>query len=76
MAQRISSINSVSAICEYTGANIEEVAEAVGTDSRIEGILEIWSRFWGSCFKRYFNLVYILSLGLKEVAQYWESLEN
>ncbi len=77
LAQRISSINSVSAICESTGANVGEVAKAVGTDSRI-GIkfLNSGPGFGGSCFKKdILNLVYICkSLGLQEVASYWEGI--
>ena len=77
LAQRISSINSVSAICESTGANVNEVAKAVGTDSRI-GIkfLKSGPGFGGSCFKKdILNLVYICkSLGLLEVASYWEGI--
>ena len=55
LAQRISSINSVSKICESTGANVNEVAKAVGTDSRIgEKFLDSGPGFGGSCFKRIF----------------------
>ena len=77
LAQRISSINSVSAICESTGANVQEVAMAVGTDSRIgENFLKAGPGFGGSCFKKdILNLVYICkSLGLNEVASYWEGI--
>ena len=77
LAQRISSINSVSAICESTGANVEEVAKAVGTDSRIGSkFLNSGPGFGGSCFKKdILNLVYICkSLGLQEVASYWEGI--
>ena len=79
LAQRISSINSVSAICEATGANVEEVAKAVGTDSRIgKKFLKSGPGFGGSCFKKdILNLVYICkSLGLREVASYWEGIMN
>ncbi len=79
LAQRISSINSVSAICESTGANIREVAKAVGKDTRIgEKFLNPGPGFGGSCFKKdILNLVYICkSLGLKEVASYWECILN
>ena len=79
LAQRISSINSVTAICESTGADINEVAKAVGTDSRIgEKFLKSGPCFGGSCFKKdILNLVYICkSLGLKEVASYWEGILN
>ena len=77
LAQRISSINTVSAICESTGANVDEVARAVGTDSRIGlKFLKSGPGFGGSCFKKdILNLVYICkSLGLNEVASYWESI--
>ena len=77
LAQMISSINTVSAICESTGANVEEVALAVGKDSRIgEKFLKSGPGFGGSCFKKdILNLVYICkSLGLKEVAAYWEEI--
>ncbi len=77
LAQRISSINSVSTICELTGANVNEVALAVGSDSRIgEKFLQVGPGFGGSCFKKdILNLVYICnSLGLKEVATYWEGV--
>ena len=77
LAQRISSINSVSAICESTGANVKEVAKAVGTDSRIgEKFLNSGPGFGGSCFKKdILNLVYICkSLGLNEVALYWSGI--
>ena len=79
LAQRISSINSVSAICEFTGANVEEVANAVGSDSRIGNkFLSSGPGFGGSCFKKdILNLVYICrSLGLEEVAAYWECILN
>ena len=77
LAQRISSINSVSAICESTGANVKEVAKAVGRDSRIgEKFLNSGPGFGGSCFKKdILNLVYICkSLGLNEVALYWNGI--
>ena len=77
LAQRISSINSVSAICESTGANIKEVSKAIGTDSRIgEKFLETGPGFGGSCFKKdILNLVYICkSLSLNSVASYWEGI--
>ena len=77
LAQRISSINSVSAICESTGANVEEVAKAVGTDSRIGSkFLNSGPGVGGSCFKKdILNLAYICkSLGLEEVASYWEGI--
>lgn len=77
LAQRISSINSLSAICEATGANIEELAFAVGMDSRIGNkMLKASAGFGGSCFKKdVLSLVYIAeSLHLPEVAQYWRSV--
>lgn len=77
LAQRISSINSISALCEITGANIEEMSKAIGMDSRIgTKFLTASVGFGGSCFKKdILNLVYISeSLGLPEVAQYWESV--
>ncbi len=77
LAQRISSINSISALCEETGANVHEVAHAVGTDSRIgQKFLNASVGFGGSCFKKdIFNLVYLCrNYGLDEVADYWESV--
>ncbi len=77
LAQRISSINSISALCEETEANINEVAYAVGTDSRIgRKFLNASIGFGGSCFKKdIFNLVYLCRhYGLDEVADYWESV--
>jgi UDPglucose 6-dehydrogenase len=79
LAQRISSINSISAICEKTGADIDEVSKAVGMDKRIgTKFLKASIGFGGSCFKKdILNLVYISrSLGLDEVADYWESVVN
>jgi UDPglucose 6-dehydrogenase len=75
LAQRISSINSVSALCELTGADVGEVAYAIGTDSRIgPRFLQASVGFGGSCFRKdILNLVYIAeSHGLHEVADYWE----
>ncbi len=75
LAQRISSINSISAICEKTGADIDEVSKAVGMDKRIgEKFLKSSIGFGGSCFKKdILNLVYLSrSLNLNEVADYWE----
>ena len=75
LAQRVSSINSISALCESTGANINEVALAIGTDTRIgEKFLEAGPGFGGSCFKKdILNLVYLSRYyGLDEVADYWE----
>ena len=77
LAQRISSINSISAICEATGADIKEVSKAIGTDSRIGSkFLESGPGFGGSCFKKdILNLVYLSEFfGLNEVANYWESV--
>jgi UDPglucose 6-dehydrogenase len=77
LAQRISSINSISALCEKTDANISEVARAVGMDSRIGNrFLNSSIGFGGSCFKKdILNLVYICeSYGLHDVARYWESV--
>jgi len=77
LAQRISSINSISALCEKTEANIAEVARAVGMDSRVgDKFLNASIGFGGSCFKKdILNLVYICrSLGLDEVADYWEGV--
>ena len=76
LAQRISSINSISAICEATGADIEEVAYAVGMDSRIgRKFLKAGPGFGGSCFKKdILNLVYLSRYyGLNEVADFWEN---
>ena len=77
LAQRVSSINSISALCEKTGADIREVAKAVGMDYRIgRHFLKSGPGFGGSCFKKdILNLVYICKLyGLKEVANYWEEV--
>jgi UDPglucose 6-dehydrogenase len=77
LAQRISSINSISALCEKTEADVDEVARAVGTDSRIgPKFLKASVGFGGSCFKKdILNLVYIAeSYGLAEVARYWEAV--
>ena len=77
LAQRISSINSISALCEKTGANIKEVANAVGTDTRIgTKFLEAGPGFGGSCFKKdILNLVYLCRYyGLDQVADYWEQI--
>lgn len=77
LAQRITSINAISAVCEATGANINEVSYACGLDSRIgPKMLQASVGFGGSCFKKdVLNLVYIAeSLNLPEVATYWESV--
>lgn len=77
LAQRISSINALSAICEATGANIQEVAYAVGQDTRIgPKFLRASVGFGGSCFQKdILNLVYLSeSLHLVEVAAYWRQV--
>ena len=79
LAQRVSSINSISALCEKTEADIDEVARAIGADSRIgEKFLSASIGFGGSCFQKdILNLVYLCEhFGLPEVAQYWESVLN
>ncbi len=77
LAQRISSINSISEICEVTGADVDEVANAIGMDSRIGGkFLKASVGFGGSCFQKdILNLVYIAkSFGLDNVAAYWNQV--
>jgi len=77
LAQRVSSINSLTEICEQTEADINEVAKAIGTDSRIgPKFLKASVGFGGSCFQKdILNLVYIArSYGLQEVADYWEQV--
>ncbi|OYQ43961.1 UDP-glucose 6-dehydrogenase [Flavobacterium aurantiibacter] len=77
LAQRVSSINSISELCEKTGANVSEVARAIGMDSRIgPKFLSASVGFGGSCFQKdILNLVYIArSYGLAEVADYWEQV--
>ncbi len=77
LAQRVSSINSISALCEKTDADINEVAYAVGMDTRIGAkFLKAGIGFGGSCFKKdILNLVYLCGhYGLPEVASYWESV--
>ena len=77
LAQRVSSINSLSELCEKTGADINEVAKAIGMDSRIgPKFLKASVGFGGSCFQKdILNLVYIAkSYGLNEVADYWEQV--
>ena len=77
LAQRISSINSLSELCEETGADIEEVSKAIGMDSRIgSSFLKASVGFGGSCFQKdILNLVYIArSEGLQKVADYWEQI--
>ena len=75
LAQRISSINSLSALCEKTEADVTEISRAIGADSRIGNkFLTASVGFGGSCFQKdVLNLVYICkSLGLEEVAEYWD----
>ena len=75
LAQRISSINSISAVCEATGADVDEVANVIGRDSRIgPKFLKASIGFGGSCFQKdILNLVYLCEhFGLSEVAAYWE----
>ncbi|MDA8131475.1 MAG: nucleotide sugar dehydrogenase [Elusimicrobia bacterium] len=77
LAQRISSVNSLSALCEATEADIDQVAKAIGMDSRIgPKFLKTGPGFGGSCFKKdILNLVYICdSYGLTEVAEYWRQV--
>lgn len=77
LAQRISSINSIAAICEKTGADVNEVARAIGFDTRIGSkFLHASVGFGGSCFQKdIFNLVYIAeSLGLTDVALYFNQI--
>lgn len=77
LAQRVSSINAMSELCEKTGADVNEVAKAVGMDSRIGSkFLKSSVGFGGSCFQKdILNLVYIAkSFGLHEVADYWEQV--
>ncbi len=78
LAQRISSINAMSALCEATGADVEEVSFAIGSDSRIgPKFLKSSVGFGGSCFQKdILNLVYLCEhFGLIEVAQYWEQVK-
>lgn len=77
LAQRVSSINALSEICEVTEADVSEVSRAIGTDSRIGAkFLKASVGFGGSCFQKdILNLVYIArSYGLQEVADYWEQV--
>jgi UDPglucose 6-dehydrogenase len=77
LAQRISSINAMSELCEKTGADVNEVAKAIGMDSRIGSkFLKASVGFGGSCFQKdILNLVYIAkTYGLHEVADYWEQV--
>ena len=77
MAQRISSINSIGALCEATGADVREVSRAIGSDKRIGSkFLDAGPGFGGSCFKKdILNLVYLSKyFGLKNVADFWEGV--
>ena len=77
LAQRISSINAISALCEATGADVDEVARAIGADSRIgPKFLKSSVGFGGSCFQKdILNLSYLCShFGLPEVAAYWDQV--
>ena len=77
LAQRISSINSISSLCEQSGADIREVSKAIGADSRIgEKFLNAGPGFGGSCFQKdLLNIVYLCSYyGLTNEADYWEQV--
>lgn len=77
LAQRVSSINSISALCEATDADVSEVARAIGSDHRIGSkFLQASVGFGGSCFQKdILNLVYLCeSFGLEEVAEYWNQV--
>jgi len=77
LAQRISSVNAISALCEKTEADVSEVAHAIGLDKRIGNqFLRASVGFGGSCFKKdILNLVYLCEhYGLPEVARYWEQV--
>mmetsp|Transcript_14537 Transcript_14537/g.36686 ORF Transcript_14537/g.36686 Transcript_14537/m.36686 type:complete len:483 (+) Transcript_14537:147-1595(+) len=77
LAQRISSINAISALCEKTGADVTEISRCIGADSRIgPKFLNASVGFGGSCFQKdILNMVYICKgLGLDEIAKYWESV--
>lgn len=77
LAQRVSSINAISALCERTGADVREVARAVGMDKRIgAGFLRAGIGFGGSCFRKdILNLAYLAEhYGLPEVAAYWQQV--
>ena len=79
LAQKVSSINSIGVICEETGADINEVAKAIGSDSRIgQKFLNAGPGFGGSCFKKdILSLVYICNFyRLDEIAKYWENVIN
>jgi UDPglucose 6-dehydrogenase len=77
LAQRVSSINAIAAVCEATGADVQEVARAIGSDSRIGSrFLKAGPGFGGSCFQKdILNLVYLSGhFGLPEVAAYWQQV--
>jgi UDPglucose 6-dehydrogenase len=77
LAQRVSSINSITALCEQTSADIDEISRAIGSDNRIGSkFLKASVGYGGSCFQKdILNLVYICeSFGLKEVADYWQQV--
>ena len=77
LSQRISSINSISALCEATGVDVDEVSRAVGKDKRIGSeFLKASVGFGGSCFQKdILSLVYLCQhYNLNEVANYWESV--
>jgi len=77
LAQRVSSVNAISELCEKTGADVNEVAKAIGMDTRIGSkFLKASVGFGGSCFQKdILNLVYIAkAYGLNEVADYWEQV--
>lgn len=77
LAQRVSSINAISSVCEATGANVQEVAHAVGMDSRIgPKFLQASVGFGGSCFQKdVLSLIYLCDcLNLPEVAAYWHQV--
>ncbi len=77
LAQRVSSINSISALCEKTNASVKQISRAIGTDARIGSrFIEASVGFGGSCFKKdILNLVYICrQQGLIEVANYWQAV--
>jgi UDPglucose 6-dehydrogenase len=77
LAQRVSSINSITALCEQTDADVEEITRAIGSDPRIgDKFLKASVGYGGSCFQKdILNLVYICeSFGLKEVADYWHQV--
>ena len=77
LAQRLSSINAISALCESTGAEIKEVSNAIGADKRIgEKFLDAGPGFGGSCFQKdILNLVYLCRYyGLEKISSYWEQV--